>query len=88
MIEDFKAAIAHNLRVQREKKGWTQVDLCMASGVPQTTISKIERSGTPFSLTTVYLLADAMGCTAHDLIPATSADMAQARADKLASIAG
>jgi transcriptional regulator with XRE-family HTH domain len=86
MIEDYKAQIAHNVRAAREKKGWTQVQLCMASGVPQTTLSKIERLGAPFTFNTIYLLCDALGCTAHDLIPPTSNDVAEARAAALASV--
>lgn len=85
-IEDFKQGIAERVRAARDAKGWTQVQLCMASGVPQTTLSKIERLGQPFTFPTAYRLAAALNCTIYELLPPTSADVAAARAADLAAL--
>jgi transcriptional regulator with XRE-family HTH domain len=34
-----------DIRARREKRGWSQGDLARASGVPQQTISRLERVG-------------------------------------------
>lgn len=73
-IEDFRQKIAENVRSLRDAKGLSQVQLTMASGIPQTTISKIERNGATITFTTAYKLAFALGCTIHDILPANSAD--------------
>jgi transcriptional regulator with XRE-family HTH domain len=36
------------IRLARESKGWTQIELSKRSGVPQNTISRIEKYMTPF----------------------------------------
>lgn len=75
-IEDFRAGIAKRVRAHRKAKKYTQVKLVMKTGIAQTTISDIECRGKPFSLTVGYKLAHALGCTIHDLLPATSNDVA------------
>jgi len=85
-IEDYRQAIAENVLKLRTKKGYTQVQLCMATGIPQTTLSKIERTGSPLTLQTAYRVAAALDATLHDIIPAQSRDIAADRAAELAAI--
>lgn len=57
------------LQQLREARGWSQSDLARRSGVPQTTISRLERgeSGT-LNLAHLERLADALGVNASALI--------------------
>jgi transcriptional regulator with XRE-family HTH domain len=82
-MKDYQAAIASKVKGLREEQGMQQLDITMRSGIAPTTVSKIERNGAPFTLKTAYLMAHALGCTIHDLIPAESKDMvAEAEARK------
>jgi transcriptional regulator with XRE-family HTH domain len=74
-IEDYRAVIAVNVRRYRKAVGLSQTKLVVKTGIAQTTISDIERKGKPFSLNVAYKLAHAFGCTVHDLLPPTSADV-------------
>ena len=74
-IEDYRAGIAERARELRVKTGLTQVQLTMRTGIPQTTLSKIERFGAPFSLSVAYRLAWGLNCTIHELIPEASVDV-------------
>lgn len=53
---------------KREEKGWSQTKLSMKSGVPQTTISAIERDIISPTLKPLVKLASAFGCQVSDLI--------------------
>jgi len=74
-IRDYQQTIALNVRALREKRGFTQGQLCMATGMAQTTVSRIENHGQPMTLNTLYLLAYALKCKARDIIPDTSQDV-------------
>jgi transcriptional regulator with XRE-family HTH domain len=56
------------LREVREAKGLTQAGLARASGVPQPTISRIERGTSAIDLGVLERLADALGVDAALLI--------------------
>ncbi len=57
------------LRLWREYREMTQVELGDAAGVRQATISQIERGEIDGKATTLKALADALGCIVDDLLP-------------------
>lgn len=61
--------IADRIKTLRLSKGWSQPRLERESGIGQSTISRIEGGGSLPSLTTVSLLATALGSTLHDVLP-------------------
>ncbi|MDT3766167.1 helix-turn-helix domain-containing protein [Priestia filamentosa] len=56
------------IRVKRMKKGWTQLELAEVSGVPQCTISQIERGSRRYpTYDNVLKIAKALDLTLEDL---------------------
>ena len=44
-VEDALANLRELVRLARQREEWTQADLARRSGVPMTTISRLERTG-------------------------------------------
>ena len=44
-IEDTLVSLRELIRLARQREEWTQADLARRSGVPMTTISRLERTG-------------------------------------------
>ena len=44
-VEDVRASLREMVRLARQREEWTQADLARRSGVPMTTISRLERTG-------------------------------------------
>jgi transcriptional regulator with XRE-family HTH domain len=44
-VEDVLASLCELVRLARQREEWTQADLARRSGVPMTTISRLERTG-------------------------------------------
>ena len=44
-VEDVLANLRELVRLARQREEWTQADLARRSGVPMTTISRLERTG-------------------------------------------
>ena len=44
-VEDVLASLRKLVRLARQREVWTQADLARRSGVPMTTISRLERTG-------------------------------------------
>ena len=44
-VEDALASLRKLVRLTRQREVWTQADLARRSGVPMTTISRLERTG-------------------------------------------
>ena len=44
-VEDALASLRGLVRLARQREEWTQADLARRSGVPMTTISRLERTG-------------------------------------------
>ena len=44
-VEDALAKLRELVRLARQREEWTQADLARRSGVPMTTISRLERTG-------------------------------------------
>lgn len=68
-IERLRAA-ATPLAFWRRKRGVTQAELAAATGVPQSYISAIETGRKPGSPALLRKIADHLGITLNDLIPA------------------
>lgn len=59
-----------SIREERQKRGWTQVDLSYHSRVPAAEISKIETGRLKPSSGQIEKLARALGVKANELRPA------------------
>jgi transcriptional regulator with XRE-family HTH domain len=56
------------IRMKRVKKGWTQMDLAEVSGVPQCTISQIERGSRRYpTYDTIRKIAKALDLKLEDI---------------------
>ena len=44
-VEDVQTSLCEMVRLARQREEWTQADLARRSGVPMTTISRLERTG-------------------------------------------
>jgi len=58
--------IGEIIKYLREEKGWTQTEFSSRSGVPQNTISRIEKYMMPF-YDTACKLFDALGVSSQDV---------------------
>lgn len=59
----------NRLKILREDRRWSQPKLSFESGIPQTTISAVERGVIVPSVQAAAKLADALDCTIEDLFP-------------------
>ncbi len=74
-MEDYKKAIAKNVKKLRIKAGKSQHELAKATGIAQPSINKMEKEGRPMSLKSLYRLSKAFGCDITDILPAKSKDL-------------
>jgi UDP-N-acetylglucosamine 1-carboxyvinyltransferase len=69
--KDLSQAFAFNLgekiRVARQKKGWTQVDLAHAAGLSSNYVARLERGEIGVSLYVATCIAEAVGLSVADL---------------------
>lgn len=66
--EDFKVAIGAELARLREKRGWSQRELADFAGVPQPTISALERGVRMPGLDTFLAIVEALGTSPNDIL--------------------
>lgn len=66
-----KQTLGQSVRAQRGER--TQVAIAEAAGIAQATLSMIECDRATPSLGTLYRLADALGCTAGELLDEAAA---------------
>lgn len=52
----------------RERIGWSQNELARRAGISQSTLSDIENNVNGPNSSTLYKLANALGCTPNDLL--------------------
>jgi len=62
-IPNFNAALAHALRAGREQAGMTQMQLAVAIGGSEVAVRRLERGVQTPTVTTMVLLANALGIT-------------------------
>ncbi len=65
---DLIKIIANNVRIQRQKLGWSQEKLAEKSGISQRYISKIENDGVDVGATTIEKLSHALGTTPAQIV--------------------
>lgn len=63
-----EAALAHNLRDWRTRRGWTQADLAARAGLSKGMLVQIEQSQTNPSIATLCKLANALGVALPRLV--------------------
>ncbi|MGJ4939047.1 helix-turn-helix domain-containing protein [Bradyrhizobium sp. HKCCYLS1011] len=68
LIDDFGQRLAHRLRFERERRGWSLADVAGHSGVSKATISKIERAEVSPTATVLVRLASAFDLTLAGLM--------------------
>jgi transcriptional regulator with XRE-family HTH domain len=68
MTNAVMAPVTVRLKELREARGWTQSDLARESGVPQPTISRIEKGTSAIDLGVLERLANALDIDAALLI--------------------
>ena len=51
------------------RKGWTVTRLAQVTGLPYDTLNRCVRGGRPFAVNELELIADALTCSVHELIP-------------------
>jgi transcriptional regulator with XRE-family HTH domain len=59
---------AHNLRIARASRGWSQEDLADRAGLHRTYVGAIERGERNITLATLERLATALGLEITDLL--------------------
>ncbi|WP_212005739.1 helix-turn-helix transcriptional regulator [Chitinophaga sp. HK235] len=64
-------AVGQKIKFYREARGWTQVDLEIATGIPSTTISSYENGLVDFQISNLILIATALNITLAHLYPWT-----------------
>jgi len=62
-IPNFNAALAYALRARREQAGMTQMQLAVAIGGSEVAVRRLERGVQTPTVTTMILLAKALGIT-------------------------
>lgn len=61
-------SLGDNLRALRKKKGWTQQELAIRTGIKLAHISTLEGQDSDPKLSTLYKLMEALGCTPNNLL--------------------
>jgi ribosome-binding protein aMBF1 (putative translation factor) len=64
---DFATSVGERIRVARQHKGWTQVELADASGLSSNYVARLERGELGASLFVAMRIADALGITLDGL---------------------
>lgn len=72
--QTFAGLIAAEVRAQMGRLDVTQTQLADALGVSQVAISRRLRGAVPFDVVELSAVADLLGCSVHDLIPAKTDD--------------
>jgi transcriptional regulator with XRE-family HTH domain len=68
LMDDFALRLARRLRLERDSRGWSLVDLAERSGVSKATISKIERAEVSPTAVVLVRLASAFELTLAGLM--------------------
>jgi transcriptional regulator with XRE-family HTH domain len=77
MTRDIAAVFATQIRERRIAKGWTQVDVAERGKFHPTQIDHYEHRRRTPTLRTVVRFANALGCSAADLLDPRTADSTQ-----------
>jgi len=67
---DFASNVGERIRVARQQKGWTQVELAEAAGLSSNYVARLERGELGASLFVAMKIAEALGVTLDVLVQA------------------
>ncbi len=70
---DFASHVGERIRLARQQKGWTQVQLATAAGLSSNYVARLERGELGASLFVASRLAEALGMTLDGLAQASTA---------------
>jgi len=65
---DFASGVGERIRLGRQKKGWTQVELAEAASLSSNYVARLERGELSASLFVASRLAEALGMTIDRLV--------------------
>jgi transcriptional regulator with XRE-family HTH domain len=68
-MTNLAESFGKKFKVKRKETGLSQDDIALHSGIDRSYVGRIERGEVNISLEKVYLLAEVLNCSAHDLIP-------------------
>lgn len=77
-----RLAVGHAIRRARQASGLSMRALAMACGLSQPFLSAVERGLSTPSIATLYRLADVLGVSPADLLPAPPDEISVVRADE------
>lgn len=63
-----RKVLAINLRILRAKRGWSQEDLALESGLHRTFVAHVEREARNLSIDNLEKLAKALDVPVHELL--------------------
>jgi transcriptional regulator with XRE-family HTH domain len=69
----FSASVGERIRVARQQKGWTQVELAAAAALSSNYVARLERGELGASLFVAAKLAEALDVTLDVLVPSQGA---------------
>jgi transcriptional regulator with XRE-family HTH domain len=69
---DFATGVGERIRVARQHKGWTQVELADAAGLSSNYVARLERGELGASLFVAMRIAEALGITLDGLVQTPS----------------
>jgi ribosome-binding protein aMBF1 (putative translation factor) len=70
--DGFASSVGERIRVARQHKGWTQVELADASGLSSNYVARLERGELGASLFVAMRIAEALGITLDGLAQSQS----------------
>ena len=68
-MTELAVSFGEKFKKIRKEKGFSQDEVALRSGIDRSYIGRIERGEVNISLEKVYLLAEVLNCSAHDLLP-------------------
>lgn len=69
LVERIYEEFGQQLKVARKRAGLTQKEVASRVGLSRTSVTNIEKGRQHVALHQVFLLAEAIGCSARDLMP-------------------
>ena len=74
---EFASTVGERIRVARQQRGWTQVELAEAAGLSSNYVARLERGELGASLFVAMRIAEALGITLDVLAQAQAAPAAR-----------
>ena len=71
-MTEFASSVGERIRIARQLKGWTQVQLAEAAGLSSNYVARLERGELGASLYVAQRLAEALDCTLDGLTQTAS----------------